>query len=63
MHCVTEQGPSFGYGNDMCVSDILNTSYTNFPHSYIDTTNKGNNTFTGAKNYTANEIEIFLVLD
>ena len=39
-------------------------SNTNFTggYGYIDTTGKGMNTFTGAKNFTTNEIEVFAVL-
>ncbi|CAF0794126.1 unnamed protein product [Adineta steineri] len=54
-------GPKFGSGCDICISNnsnINNDSYTNFPGLYNDTTGKGNNTFTGARNFTTSEIEI-----
>ena len=55
-------GPTFSGGHDIYLansSNANNSSYTNFPHSYIDTTGKGNATFTGAKNFTASDIEVF----
>ena len=35
------------------------SSITTFPTSYIDTTGKGNATFTGAQNFTTSDIEVF----
>ncbi|CAF3200699.1 unnamed protein product [Rotaria sp. Silwood2] len=55
-------GPYFGAGPDMYLtnaSNSNNSSYTNFPSSYVNTTGKGNNTFTGARNFTASDIEVF----
>ncbi|CAF3018744.1 unnamed protein product [Rotaria sp. Silwood2] len=55
-------GPCFGAGPDMYLanaSNSNNSSYTNFPSSYVNTTGKGNNTFTGARNFTASDIEVF----
>jgi hypothetical protein len=40
-------------------SNSNNSSHTTFPYKYIDTTGKGNNTFTGAKNFTTSDIEVF----
>jgi hypothetical protein len=40
-------------------SNANTTSYTNFPKAYTDTTGQGNNTFTGAKNFTTSDIEVF----
>ena len=57
-----DYGPTFGGGFDLVVaggSNANNLSYTNFPHSYIDTTGKGYKTFTGAKNFTTSDIEIY----
>ncbi|CAF1402277.1 unnamed protein product [Adineta steineri] len=57
-------GAIFGGGYDIHVSDNSNknnSSSTDFPHSYIDTTGKGNNTFTGAKNFTTFEVEVYKV--
>ena len=59
-------GPTFGGGYDIHIpngSDSYNSSYHNFPHSYNDTTGKGNNTFTGAKNFTTSDIEVFKLAD
>ena len=56
-------GPKFGTSSyDLTVennSNSNNACYTNFPSSYIDTTGKGNNTFTGAVNFTTIDIEVF----
>ncbi|CAF3335863.1 unnamed protein product [Rotaria socialis] len=55
-------GPTFGYPHDINIangSNANNTSCTNFPSTYLDTTGKGNNTFTGARNFTTSDIEVF----
>ncbi|CAF1263987.1 unnamed protein product [Rotaria magnacalcarata] len=55
-------GPTFGGGHDIYLtnaSNANNSSYTNFPYTYLDTTGKGNDTFTGARNFTASDIEVF----
>jgi hypothetical protein len=55
-------GPTFGYGHDISLvnaSNSNNSSYAKFPNSYTDTTGKGNNTFTGARNFTVSDIEVF----
>jgi hypothetical protein len=55
-------GPAFGGGHDINVSPTFDSaSYTNFPHTYIDTTGKGNITFTGNSKYTPADVEIFQV--
>jgi len=57
-------GPSWGGGHDLHISDACNGnagSYTNFPHGYNDTLAYGNNTFTGARNFTVADIEVFSV--
>lgn len=36
-------------------------SETNFPCEYIDTTGKGNSTFTGSKKFRVKEIEVYQV--
>jgi hypothetical protein len=54
--------PTFGGGHDICLanaSNANNSSYANFPHSYTDTTGKGNATFTGAYNFTTSDIEVY----
>lgn len=59
-------GPTcmFGGGSDLRVannSDATNSCSTSFPHTYSDTTGKGNNTFTAARNFTTSDIEVFKV--
>ena len=59
---VERYGPIFGGGHDFCVHGNSHTeanSYFNFPHSYIDTTNRGYATFTGGKNFQTSEIEVY----
>jgi hypothetical protein len=65
IYCYCPYGPIFGGGHDILVADNSHQnagSYTNFPYSYIDSTGKGNVTFTGARNFTTSEIEVFSVL-
>ena len=55
-------GPSFGGGQDMRVTYDMygnNFSSIHFPRSYIDTTGKGENTFTGASNFIPSDIEVY----
>ena len=55
-------GPRFGGGNDIGVSSDCNTnnkSFTNFPHSYEDTTGKGEETFTGSEYFIVSDIQVF----
>jgi len=56
-------GPTFGGGHDLYVANNCaanNSSATNFPHSYGDTTGRGNATFTGAANFQVRDIEVFI---
>jgi hypothetical protein len=57
------QGPTFGSGHDICISDESASaeceSYTLFPCSYTDTLGRGDATFTGAEVYTAEEYEVW----
>eukprot|EP00026_Physarum_polycephalum_P014186 Phypoly_transcript_14674.p1 GENE.Phypoly_transcript_14674~~Phypoly_transcript_14674.p1 ORF type:complete len:222 (-),score=39.54 Phypoly_transcript_14674:73-738(-) len=65
IYCYSPYGPIFGGGHDILVSSYShqnNFSYSNFPYSYTDTTGKGNTTFTGARNFTIREIEVFCVI-
>ena len=57
-------GPTLGNGHDIYVPNNSNTNAgcTNFPDSYDDTTGRGNNTFTGNRNFTVSEIEVFLAV-
>eukprot|EP00026_Physarum_polycephalum_P011207 Phypoly_transcript_11412.p1 GENE.Phypoly_transcript_11412~~Phypoly_transcript_11412.p1 ORF type:complete len:404 (+),score=58.10 Phypoly_transcript_11412:55-1212(+) len=53
---------SFGGGSDMIVcsdSHKEQHSHFNFPHSYLDTTGKGKDTFTGCAKFVTQEIEIY----
>ncbi|CAF1288674.1 unnamed protein product [Rotaria sp. Silwood1] len=58
----SDYGPTFGSGHDIYVangSNGNNQSHTKFPSGYLDTTGKGNNTFTGEKQFTVSDIEVF----
>ena len=53
-------GPSFGFGYDLHITSDGSRSYTNFPYSYTDDTlGRGNATFTGAKDFTAEDYEVW----
>ncbi|CAF1122271.1 unnamed protein product [Rotaria sp. Silwood1] len=57
-----DYGPTFGSGHDIYLTNASNLNvlnYTEFPGSYLDTTRKGNATFTGARNFTVSDIEVF----
>ena len=57
-----EYGPTFGGGHDLHVCNNSQTtigSYSEFPHSYNDTTNRGATTFTGNGNFQTSEIEVY----
>jgi hypothetical protein len=53
-------GPAFGY--DVWVIDNCNkvADNINFPQSFLDTTGKGNKTFTGTVKFTVSDIEVFI---
>jgi hypothetical protein len=58
---VANFGPTFGGGHDIYVpqnSDVTN-GYCGFPHTYLDTTGRGNNTLTGSRSLLLTEIEVF----
>jgi len=63
MYCATTLGPTFGEGHDISLSDNSNNnnSYIGFPSTYSDSVGHGNKTFTGARNFQTNEVEVFLV--
>ena len=64
MRCGPVHGPCFGNGYDIGIfpgSDAAQ-SYTNFPYSYADTIGRGNATFTGAKNFTPEDYEVWAVI-
>ncbi len=52
-------GPLFGAGNDLRITSDGNSSYFDFPNCYIDTLGRGNATFTGAKNFTPQDYEVW----
>jgi len=59
-----DYGPTFGGGHDFNIannSNSNNTSYSNFPHSYNDSTGVGKGTLT-SYNFTCEEIEVFSVV-
>ena len=54
-------GSIFG-GSDIIIRNNNNSTqagYFTFPNSYIDTTGRGINTFTGASTFTELDIEVF----
>ena len=58
-------GPMFGDrpGHvDLCCSFWDGISCTAFPSSYVDTTGRGNATFTGAYSFTTEKMEVWSVL-
>ncbi len=58
-------GPQFG-GPDLHVCDnsqLATSSYSNFPHSYNDTTNQGNATFSGSSNFQTSDIEVYRLME
>jgi hypothetical protein len=59
-------GPTFGGGPDLYVCDNSQTrthSYTDFPDSFIDTTNRGNLTFTGSEHFQTSDIEVYRLVN
>jgi hypothetical protein len=61
-------GPTFGYGNDIYISNNANAntgSYTNFgytyrpPRGYSSGSTKGRNLLAGTYKFTPNEVETF----
>jgi len=57
-------GPTFGSGHDLHIAADANAntnSYSNLPHGYADSTGKGNNTFTGGRNFKVLDYEVFQV--
>ncbi len=53
-------GPRFGGGHDLCITSDGSRSYTVFPTSYTDKLNgRGNATFTGAKDFTVEDYEVW----
>jgi hypothetical protein len=60
IYCDSSYGPRFG--KDICINDLSNKnsdSYSWFPRTYSDSTNKGRVTFTGQEKFKVEEIEVF----
>ena len=57
-------GPAFGGGHDLAVfpNSDAGQSYTNFPYGYADTLGRGNATFTGARDFTPEDYEVWAVI-
>ena len=65
IYCHSLYGPVFGGGSDIVIysnSHRNNSSSINFPYQYMDTTEKGNNTFTDTTKFRTSEIEVYCVL-
>jgi hypothetical protein len=68
IYCDSSYGATFGGGHDLHISNNANSnqsSYSNLGHTYQPPPGYQNNTqqtqslFTGSKNFTATEIEVF----
>eukprot|EP00026_Physarum_polycephalum_P009736 Phypoly_transcript_09870.p1 GENE.Phypoly_transcript_09870~~Phypoly_transcript_09870.p1 ORF type:complete len:411 (+),score=55.18 Phypoly_transcript_09870:129-1361(+) len=62
--CSTQTCSAFGGGHDIVLhanSHQNKHSYTHFPSSYIDTTGKGKETFTGSLCFSSKDVEIYSV--
>ena len=53
------RGPVFGDGNDLYITSDGSGSYTTFPTSYPDTLGRGKATFTGARDFTLEDSEVW----
>lgn len=65
IYCHALYGPTFGTGHDIHIcnnSNSTNTSYSNFPSTFGDTTGKGLATFAGSYNFLLTELEVFQVV-
>ena len=59
--CIIDGG-NISFGSDLFIADNSNSnnnSFTNFPRHYIDTTGKGETTFTGDSHFQIKEIEVW----
>jgi len=62
--CSNQTCSAFGGGHDIVVHGNAHQnkhSYTHFPSSYVDTTGKGKETFTGSLCFSAKDVEIYSV--
>lgn len=56
---------TFHYSVDIWLRSLSHQhskSVVNFPRSYVDTTGKGNNTFTGKSSFTSLDVEVYAVV-
>ena len=63
VYCHTSYGPTFGSGHDLCIHNSARSntsSYCNLGNGYNDTLGRGANTFTGGKNFTITDYEVFV---
>jgi hypothetical protein len=63
VYCYSDYGPAFGsyYGDLLVSGEFDGISLTNFPRDYIDTQGRGYATFTGDRNFTPTEVEVWAV--
>lgn len=57
-------GPTFGGGHDLTIHPSGQEGYgscTSFPSSYTDTIGRGNSTFTGARDFSVEDFEVWAV--
>ena len=60
--CSDTSGPSFGGGCDLFISDLANTdngSYSNLGSTYQRPPGQQSTFFTGSKNFTVTDYEVF----
>ena len=60
--CRVTDGPSFGGGSDLYISDHANTdnrTYSNLGHTYNLPPGQQSTFFTGTKNFTVTDYEVF----
>jgi hypothetical protein len=64
MYCGPNHGPCFGGAYDIGIFPNGDTvqSYTSFPGSYADTLKRGKATFTGARDFTLEDYEVWAVI-
>jgi hypothetical protein len=55
-------GPTFGGGHDLHIANGWNGSYTNLGSTYSNPTGLGANAFTGSRQFTPAEVEVWQVV-
>ena len=61
MYSGQSQGPIFGGSHDLYIRGNGVSSGTNFPASYTDTLGRGPATFTGSRDFTPEDYEVWAV--